>query len=163
MLISHFENYPPPELHGLIEFSKTLPAPYIYEVIRAAEPLCDGAVTRFPASIRHHYEKLKKFPKGYLVIGDVVSSFNPIYGQGMSSAALQAMELRRTLASGFNNLARRFFHRAGKVVDSPWNIAVGNDLQMRETIGPRSIRVNFLNWYLSRLHQICDSWRHGTM
>jgi 2-polyprenyl-6-methoxyphenol hydroxylase-like FAD-dependent oxidoreductase len=152
-LVSHFGNAPVAELGAFIDFSKTLPAPYIHEVIRAAEPLCDGAVTRFPASVRHRYEQLEKFPEGYLVIGDAISSFNPIYGQGMSSSALQAMELGKTLAAGSHNLARRFFKGAAKVVDMPWSIAVSNDLRMPETTGPRNAGVNFVNWYVSRLHR----------
>jgi len=152
-LIAHFGNYPSTELRDFIEYSKTLPAPYIHEVIRDAEPLCDGAITRFPASVRRRYERLKKFPEGYLVIGDAISSFNPIYGQGMSSAALQAMELKKTLAEGSNHLALRFFPRAGKVVDNPWAIAVGNDLKMPETKGPRNAGVKFVNWYISKLHR----------
>jgi 2-polyprenyl-6-methoxyphenol hydroxylase-like FAD-dependent oxidoreductase len=152
-LISHFGNAPVAELGAFIDFSKTLPAPYIHEVIRAAEPLCEGAVTRFPASVRHRYEQLEKFPEGYLVVGDSISSFNPIYGQGMSSSALQAMELGKALSAGSHNLARRFFKRAAKVVDTPWRIAVGNDLRMPETTGPRNAGVNFVNWYMSKLHR----------
>jgi hypothetical protein len=66
---------------------------------------------------------------------------------------LQAIELRRALASGVHDLARRFFRRAAKVVDTPWRIAVGNDLRMPETVGPRNAGVTFVNWYMSKLHK----------
>ncbi|HYL38231.1 MAG TPA: FAD-dependent monooxygenase [Bryobacteraceae bacterium] len=151
-LIGHFGQAAPPELEGFIEYARTLPAPYIYDVIRDAEPLGEPATARFPASARRRYEKLRQFPEGYLVFGDAISSFNPIYGQGMSVAALEAVELDRTLAEGENNLARRFFRRAAKVVDIPWAVAVGNDLRMKETIGPRNAGVKVINWYLSKLH-----------
>jgi 2-polyprenyl-6-methoxyphenol hydroxylase-like FAD-dependent oxidoreductase len=152
-LYSHFGGYPTSELKGFIEFAKTLDAPYIYDVISRSEPLCDGAVARFPASVRRHYEKLERFPAGYLVIGDALSSFSPTYGQGMSCAALQAMELHKVLAEHTGNLARRFFPKAAKVVDTPWNIVVGNDLRMPETKGRRSLKVSFTNWYISKLHR----------
>ena len=152
-LIGHFGNVAPPELEGFIDYARTLPAPYIYEVIRDAEPLGDPASARFPASMRRRYEKLQRFPEGYLVFGDAISSFNPIYGQGMSVAALEAVELADTLSKGTNHLAGRFFKRAAKVVDMPWAIAVGNDLRMPETVGPRNAGVNFINWYLSKLHR----------
>jgi 2-polyprenyl-6-methoxyphenol hydroxylase-like FAD-dependent oxidoreductase len=152
-LFSHFGDYPPTELKGFIEYSKMLAAPYIHEVIRAAEPLCDGAMMRFPASLRRLYEKLERFPAGFLVMGDAISSFNPIYGQGMSCAALQAMELRKVLAEGTGDLARRFFTQAAKVVDIPWSLVVGNDLRMPETQGPRSLGMSFINWYISKLHR----------
>ena len=152
-LFSHFGGYPTSELHGFIQFAKTLPAPYIHDVICRAEPLCDGATARFPASIRRRYEKLGRFPAGYLVVGDAISSFSPAYGQGMSCAALQAIALRKVLAEGTADLARRFFAKAAKVVDTPWAIVVGDDLRMRETTGPHGIKVSFINWYTSKLHR----------
>ena len=108
---------------------------------------------RFPASIRKRYEHLDRFPEGYLAFGDSICSFNPIYGQGMSSAALQALALGEALKADRHNLAKRFFAQAAKVVDIPWSIAVGNDLRMPETIGPRNAGVNFVNWYIAKLHK----------
>jgi 2-polyprenyl-6-methoxyphenol hydroxylase-like FAD-dependent oxidoreductase len=152
-LVSHFGNYAPMELDGFREFARNLPAPFIYDTIRNAEPLGDPATARFPASVRRRYEKMQSFPEGYLVFGDAISSFNPVYGQGMSVAALEAMELDAVLREGSENLAQRFFLRAAKVVDIPWSIAVGNDLRMPETTGPRNAGVTFINWYMERLHQ----------
>ncbi|MGH7450036.1 MAG: hypothetical protein ACRENG_01690 [bacterium] len=63
------------------------------------------------------------------------------------------MELAQTLAEGASNLARRFFTRMAKVVDIPWAIAVGADLRIPEAVGPRSAGVNFVNWYMARLHK----------
>jgi len=152
-LISHFGPGAPMELEGFIEFARCLPASYIHEVIRDAEPLGDAVSARFPASVRRRYERLDKFPDGYLVFGDAISSFNPIYGQGMSTAALESGQLAETLADGSANLAKRFFARAAKVVDIPWSIAVGNDLRMPEAVGPRNAGVKFINWYMAKLHQ----------
>ncbi len=108
---------------------------------------------RFSASLRRRYEKLSRFPEGFLVFGDAICSFNPIYGQGMSVAALQANALEASLATGTVS-ARDFFSRAAKVVDSPWSIAVGGDLRIPETVGPRSKGVDFINWYLAKLHRV---------
>jgi len=152
-LIGHFGNYAPEELDGFIEFARNLPAPYIYQVVRDAEPLGEAASARFPASIRRRYEHLDRFPEGFLVFGDAICSFNPIYGQGMSAAALQAVELAKVLAEGGGCLAPRFFQRAAKVTDIPWSIAVGNDLRMPEAVGPRNAAIRLINWYMSKLHK----------
>ena len=121
--------------------------------IRLAEPISEPVSARFPASVRRRYEKLDRFPDGFLVFGDAISSFNPMYGQGMSVAALEALALDETLSEGPADLGRRFFRKAAKVVDNPWNIVVGGDLRIPETIGPRSAGVNFINWYMSKLHR----------
>ena len=151
-LIGHFGQRAPEELNGFIDYAGSLPASYIHEVIRRAEPIGEAISARFPASLRRRYEKLQRFPGGYLVFGDAISSFNPIYGQGMSASALEAAAFAGVLSQGANDLARRFFQRAAKVVDIPWSIAVGNDLRMKETIGPRNAGVSFINWYMSKLH-----------
>ncbi len=71
----------------------------------------------------------------------------------MSVAALEAMELAATLEQSPRDLARRFFRRASKIVDTPWSVSVGNDLRMPEAVGPRNAGVNFINWYMTKLHK----------
>jgi 2-polyprenyl-6-methoxyphenol hydroxylase-like FAD-dependent oxidoreductase len=152
-LISHFGPKAPEDVAGFREFARGLPSGDIYEAIRDAEPLGDAASASFPASVRRRYEALGRFPAGLLVVGDGLCSFNPIYGQGMSVAALEAMELARCLREEGHDLARRFFARAAKVVDVPWSIAVGSDLRIAEVEGPRSLGVSFINWYIAKLHR----------
>ena len=152
-LSGHFGNYAPPELRGFLDYAKSLPAPYIYNAIRDAEPIDEPVSARFPASVRHRYEHLQRFPGGYLVFGDAISSFNPTYGQGMSVAALQAMELNAALRKGSEELSYHFFARAAKVVDVPWSIAAGSDLRMPEATGQRSAMLKFTNWYIAKLHK----------
>jgi 2-polyprenyl-6-methoxyphenol hydroxylase-like FAD-dependent oxidoreductase len=156
-LIAHFVPPAPEELRGFIEYARNLPAPYIYDVVRDAEPLGDGLSARFPASVRRRFEKLTRFPEGFLVFGDAISSFNPIYGQGMSVACLQAAVLDEVVREGAVDLARRFFGRAAKVVDIPWSIAAGNDLRMPEAVGPRTAAIKLINWYMARLHKAAHS------
>lgn len=155
-LFGHFGNQAPEDLAGYLRYAKSLAAPYIYDVIRDAEPIGEARFFRFPASTRNRYEKLARFPKGLLVFGDAICSFNPVYGQGMSVAALEADVLRGELLKGAENLAKRFFDQAAKAIDTPWNIAVGSDLRMPETVGPRSLGVKLINWYISKLHK----WGH---
>lgn len=151
-LTAHFGNYAPEDLEGFIDFARTLPSRYIYDVIRTAAPVSEPASARYPASVRKRYEKLARFPKGFLVMGDAVCSFNPIYGQGMTVAALEALELQHALRSSRPISAHTFFAQLAKVVDIPWSIAAGNDLRMPEAIGARNSGVNFINWYMAKLH-----------
>ncbi|QJW90543.1 FAD-dependent monooxygenase [Spirosoma taeanense] len=140
---------------GFLEFARSLPATDIYDIISRSEPLSDPIPYRFPSSLRRHYERLNRFPLGYLVLGDAISSFNPTYGQGMTSATMQAAALDRLLADNPSDekLAKTFFQRAAKVVDIPWQLTVGEDFRYPETEGPKPAAVDFLNKYVSRVQR----------
>ncbi|MDI1461149.1 FAD-dependent monooxygenase [Catellatospora sp. KI3] len=143
---------PPTDDEGLLSFAESLAAPQIAEIVKSAQPLTEPVSMRFPASRRRRYERLRRFPAGYLVVADALCSFNPIYGQGMTVAALEALLLRRLLAAGDAQLSRRFFRGSARLIDAPWAIAVGTDLRFPEVEGPRSLRVRFVNAYVHRLH-----------
>ena len=89
--------------------------------------------------------------EGFLSIGDSVMSFNPLYGQGMTVAALQALALRDSLAAGDADLARRYFRAAAKPIEVAWQLAVGGDLALPQVPGelPRLARVT--NRYVDRV------------
>jgi 2-polyprenyl-6-methoxyphenol hydroxylase-like FAD-dependent oxidoreductase len=145
-------DHPPIDPDGFLAFARSLRFPDIYEVIRDAEPLDDPVAIRFPASVRHRYERLTRFPDGLLVLGDAVSSFNPIYGQGITVAALEALALRRHLERGAEPQPRRFFGEVARVVDVPWDIAAGGDLVFPGVPGRRPLKVRLVSAYLARLH-----------
>jgi 2-polyprenyl-6-methoxyphenol hydroxylase-like FAD-dependent oxidoreductase len=141
----------PMDEQGFMEFARSLPTPEIYDLIRTAEPITELTQYRFTHSQRRHYEKLSRFPDGLLVMGDALCSFNPIYGQGMTIAALEAQALHTCLADGPSRLAPRFFRAAAKLIDNAWEIAAGSDLKMPQVEGERSLMVRFSNWYMDRL------------
>jgi 2-polyprenyl-6-methoxyphenol hydroxylase-like FAD-dependent oxidoreductase len=135
-------------------YARSLPTSGAYDIVSRNEPLTDFATYRFNANLRRRYERLVRFPKNYLVFGDALCSFNPVFGQGMTVAAQEASVLRECLAAGGNtDLARRFFHAVQPAIDIPWDIAVGNDLRHPQVAGPRSAKVKFINWYVGRLHK----------
>ena len=78
-------------------------------------------------------------------------SFNPIYGQGMTVACMEALALSECLAAGADGIAGRFFRAARRLIDIPWQIAVGSDLQHPKVQGKRPPQVRFINWYLAKL------------
>ena len=150
------EHHPPTDEKGYLEFVATVAPPDVLAAIRDSEPLGNLVTHGFPANQRRRYERLKRFPEGLLVAGDAISSFNPLYGQGMSVAALQAIELRRCLERGEQRLAHRFFRAAGKVVGPAWDMAVGGDLALPEVAGHRSLLLRITNAYVERLLRVAE-------
>jgi 2-polyprenyl-6-methoxyphenol hydroxylase-like FAD-dependent oxidoreductase len=143
----------PTDLESFRTIAASLPSPEIGQVLARAEPITEVANHRLASSRRRRYEKVKQFPAGFLALGDAICSFNPIYGQGMSSAVLQAVALGEVLPDHENDdrLVRAFYKRAAKVIDNPWKIAVGADFAFPECTGPKPAGTDLVNRYLKRV------------
>lgn len=149
-------DHAPTDEEGFNAFVRSLPNPDIYRIVSTSEPISEIISHKFPASLRRHYEQLERFPQSYLVLGDAISSFNPTYGQGMSSAILQAAALDSILANRAiapELLARTFFKAAAKVVDVPWQLCVGEDFRFPQTTGPKPAGVDLINRYVAAVHR----------
>ncbi len=147
-------DHPPTDSRMLKEFASTLPTPTIEDLLDSHRIVGDG-VEHYPfaANRWRQYDELSRFPDGLVVIGDAVASFNPIYGQGMSVAALDALELHYALAAGSRNLPKRYFDRISNVIATVWRMAVCVDFQFDETVGDKPRGTAVFNWYLSRVIQ----------
>ncbi|WP_415379189.1 FAD-dependent oxidoreductase [Halosimplex sp. TS25] len=143
----------PGDRDEVLDFADSLPIDLIADLLRAQPWVSDGVERYpFPASMRRRYEALDRFPDGLVVTGDAVSSFNPVYGQGMSIAALDALVLHHALADGgLDRLAPRFFGAVAPVLDTPWQMATGADYRYEETDGEPSVATTLFNRYFSRL------------
>jgi hypothetical protein len=125
-----------------MRYVRQLRTPTIYDAICHAERLGNIERFAFPASVRRHFERLQTFPRGLLPIADVICRFNPVYGQGMSVAAIEAAELKRLLGERnkqddpLGGLAPAFFAATSPLIDTPWGVA-NLDLVYPKTRGAR--------------------------
>jgi len=131
----------------------SLPSLEIHQVLQGLDQLGPVATHRLISSKRRRYERLRDVPAGFLALGDAICSFNPLYGQGMSSAVLQAVALGECLQGSENDqaLVRAFYRRAAKVIANPWQIAVGSDFAYPETTGPKPAGTDLVNRYITRV------------
>ena len=146
-------DHPPTDPDASSAFAATLPTPIVTDLLETFPMVSDGiAFYPFPSNRRYRYEALDRFPDGLIVVGDALASFNPIYGQGMSVAALEALVLHQILATDARDrLAHRFFDRAAGVIDTAWLLATGSDFSFSQTRGTQPRGTAFVDWYLSRL------------
>jgi 2-polyprenyl-6-methoxyphenol hydroxylase-like FAD-dependent oxidoreductase len=104
------------------------------------------------------YERAKALPENLLLLGDAVCAFNPVYGQGMTTAALGAMALQKCLRErngSLTGLSRRFQKRLAKINKAPWLMATGEDYRYRETIGGSpSLMTRFMHRYMDQVVQL---------
>jgi 2-polyprenyl-6-methoxyphenol hydroxylase-like FAD-dependent oxidoreductase len=132
--------------------AQALPDPIIAELMARAEPLSDVTVSRFPSSRRRLFEKLERPPTGYVALGDAICSFNPIYGQGMTCAAREAVALGAAIdRHGRTAFAAAYYAAVAGIVAVPWRFATGSDFGYPETVGPRPPGLRFTKWYARRI------------
>jgi 2-polyprenyl-6-methoxyphenol hydroxylase-like FAD-dependent oxidoreductase len=137
-------DYPPDERDAVLEFAAALPQQVMGETLRRARFVSPIARMIYPANRFRHYERFDELPLGLLPVGDALCSFNPTYGHGMSSAALQATALHETLTAraasdDLGSLSTRYLARAADVARMPWRQANYNDFLYPTTQGDRSM------------------------
>jgi flavin-dependent dehydrogenase len=130
-------DYPPTDEAGFLEFTRSLRHPIIYDVIKNAQPLSPVYPYRRTENRLLHYEKLSRLPQGLVMLGDAVCAFNPVYGQGITTAALGALTLDECLQSQqqLNGFTQTFQKKLFKVIQNPWSMATGEDVRWPTTEG----------------------------
>ena len=148
---------PPGDLAGMVSFAQEYTPAHVLAAVRAAEPLGEVIRHRMPSSQWRRYDKMRRFPEGLLVCGDAICSFDPIYGQGMTVSALDAVALRDCLVRGRHDLARRYFRAAAKSIGVAWRMGAGSDLAFPEVQGRRSLSMRVTNRLADWVLTACES------
>lgn len=148
--------YPPTDEDGFNDFARAL-GPEYYAAVQAATPISKPIGYRGTDSRWRHYEKLERWPERYVVLGDAFCGFNPIYGQGMTVAALSAVALGEEIRRSQGNLdgvARRAERAFGKLTAGAWLLATGADMEWPGTVGgerSNGLSDRFGRWYIDKV------------
>lgn len=140
-------DYPPTDEEGFYEFARSLPSPRLYEAIKNAEPVGPIYGYRRAENRLRQYDQLSQYLEGFVLLGDSVFALNPVYGQGMTVAAISAMTLgeaiteqrRRHGDDDLTGLAQHFQQQLGKVLAMPWQTATNEDMRWPKTEGGREL------------------------
>jgi len=142
-LAGRYEDKPPEDWDAFLTYTRQLRTLTVYNTIRQSKRASEITRFGFKASCWRHFERLEKFPRALLPVGDAICRFNPMYGQGMSVAALEAEVLTALLTAqgakseGLATLASAFFAEAKKLIDTPWSMAAIPDFIDSRTEGQR--------------------------
>jgi hypothetical protein len=151
-----FRDYPPDDEGGFRKFAESLEHPALFQVIQQGTPTSAIFTYRFPAHVWNHYDRLNDLPENLLVMGDALCSFNPIYGQGMTVAALEAQVLGRC-ASETKDLTidtkrkGKYFRGISGITKAAWAMATGADLAYPQADIRRPFGSGVINRYIEHL------------
>jgi 2-polyprenyl-6-methoxyphenol hydroxylase-like FAD-dependent oxidoreductase len=142
------------------DFALGLRHPLVGQLVSGAEPLSEVFLTRSTRNRRRGFEKAA-LPEGVVVLGDAVATYNPVYGQGMSVAALGALALSRRLreadvtAPGF---ARGVQRAAAKSVTAAYTMSTSQDQWFPEVVGKApTLADRLLSRYMGRMARVATT------
>lgn len=144
-------DHPPTDPEGFLEFARSLPNPDIYNAIKDAEAVDEPVHFRFQASRWRRFEKMARFPDGFLVMGDAVHSPNPVYAQPITITAVTTLKLVEYLKRGVEPKPLEFFRDLARIIDIAWDITTASDLAHPGIEGTRSLKYRFMTGYIGRL------------
>jgi 2-polyprenyl-6-methoxyphenol hydroxylase-like FAD-dependent oxidoreductase len=145
------KDYPSADDAEFQAFAKSLRDPSIANAIQAWEPISPIQCYRRTENHWHHYEKLPTLPDGIVALGDAVCAFNPVYGQGMTAAALGASLLDRSMQHPQRRgLGLRFQKQLAQELLSPWLMATSEDFRWEITTGDRP------SWFSQQVQRYFD-------
>lgn len=152
-------DYPPTDETDFLAFARSFANGIIYEAIANAEPLGPIHGYRRTENVLRHYERLPRWPRGFVALGDAVCAFNPVYGQGMTASALGARHLaaalRRAPAADPGVAAPRFQRGLARVNATPWLLATSEDFRWPTTTGGRpNPGVRLMHRYMNHVLQV---------
>jgi 2-polyprenyl-6-methoxyphenol hydroxylase-like FAD-dependent oxidoreductase len=160
-------DYPPIDEAGFLDFARSLAVPTLYNALREAQPITPISGYRRTENRWRQFERLPRWPDNFIVLGDAVCAFNPVYGQGMTVAAEGAMLLDECLQelrlsepnfrqssekSSAGSLGIDFQKRLARMIKTPWMLATGDDFRFAETEGgQRTVITRWMHAYVDRV------------
>ncbi len=155
---------PPSTNEEFVAFARGLRHPVIGDLIAGAEPLGPVHRTRSTSNRRRYYEEMPQWPAGFVVLGDASAAFNPVYGHGMSVAAMSALALRTALErTGFPSSAGKpsLQKEISASAAVAWALATGQDQRYPngdgEVHSSGGVAARLLRAYLNRVNKTSAS------
>jgi 2-polyprenyl-6-methoxyphenol hydroxylase-like FAD-dependent oxidoreductase len=148
-------HFPPTNAEEYEQAVAQLPSPIIAEILQELEPVTAPRGYRVPELYRHHYERMERWPSGLLVLGDAFCIFDPIFGQGMTVAAMEVEMLVASLNDQRNdhkpNFEQRLLQKIQNVIEPAWWLNCATDLQWKgvEYVGFEPLKgISFAQKYM---------------
>ncbi len=145
---------PPTEISGFRGFARALVANDLAELVGRAAAVDDGTEFSYPAARLRRFDQVGQLPDQYICLGDSLCHLNPSYGQGITSAALQAEALAKALAGGRYSLPRRYYQLAVRAASLPFDLSWSSDLDLPSVIAPSNPTPPPIRAYLRRAMRV---------
>jgi 2-polyprenyl-6-methoxyphenol hydroxylase-like FAD-dependent oxidoreductase len=147
---------PPTDFAGMIGLVEQIAPARVLAALHSAQPVSDVSVFRYTGAVWRRYDRMPRFPEGLLVVGDALCSLNPIYGQGMTMAALEAVALQEHLLRP-GATPQQFFKNAIKHIGPTWAMNQANDRESTPVHGRRSLKRRLRHWSMNQTMKAAEN------
>lgn len=128
---------PPGDLDSLLEWLQSFGTTEFADMIRRYGAVRPVEAWRNTTNRLRDYAGVESRPEGFVVLGDAAAAFNPIYGQGMTLAAMSARLLATELDTfvkehddDLQGFAEAFQHALGAVLAPIWSFSTSSDFNI---------------------------------
>lgn len=142
---------------AFLEFARQLPRPEIADLIASAQRTSPLRQYHYKDARLNHYDRMARFPPCTVVLGDALCSVDPVFGQGMTVAALSAEMLAtcaRECGGDLQRLARRFRSDVVRAYRTAWALSTTEDFRYPEVTGARAFGTRMAHYYTRRVHEL---------
>jgi 2-polyprenyl-6-methoxyphenol hydroxylase-like FAD-dependent oxidoreductase len=140
-----------------LEFAHSLSSGELAEFLSRAKRTSDYSVYHFKEARIRHYELIERFPPRTLVLGDALCSLDPVFGQGMTIAALAVETLAKLMdkcGGNLDQLSLEFRRAVPSSYADAWQLSTTEDFRFPEVAGERPTGTAFAHWYTRHVHRL---------
>ncbi|PGC84619.1 NAD(P)/FAD-dependent oxidoreductase [Bacillus toyonensis] len=142
------------------DFAENLSIPNVTEFLNKAEGITDIKTYKIPYQVRRRFDLVNNVPEGLLVVGDAQCRFDPVFGQGVSVAAMEAHQLQLLLQSRKQldkTFTQQFYKNTADIIETPWDMTTTEISRHPQLKRELTTKQKFQLWYTKQIYRLSAS------
>ncbi|MED3536910.1 FAD/NAD(P)-binding protein [Bacillus toyonensis] len=142
------------------DFAENLSIPNVTEFLNKAEGITDIKTYKIPYQVRRRFDLVNNVPEGLLVVGDAQCRFDPVFGQGVSVAAMEAHQLQLLLQSRKQldkTFTQQFYKKTADIIETPWDMTTTEISRHPQLKRELTTKQKFQLWYTKQIYRLSAS------
>ncbi|MDA1760634.1 FAD-dependent oxidoreductase [Bacillus cereus] len=141
-------------------FAENLSISNVTDFLNKAKGITDIKIYKIPYQVRRRFDLVNNLPEGLLVVGDAQCRFDPVFGQGVSVAAMEAHQLQLLLQDRKQldkTFTQQFYKKAAAIIETPWDMTTTEISRHPELKRELTTKQKFQLWYTKQIYRLSAS------
>lgn len=155
---SGYANEKAPQTDGeFYNFAENLSISNVTDFLNKAEAISHIKTYKIPYQVRRRFDLVDNLPERLLIVGDAHCRFDPVFGQGVSVAAMEAHQLqvllqrKQKLDKAFT---QQFYKETAHIIQTPWEMTTTEISRHPQLKRELTIKQKFQLWYTKQIYQL---------